>query len=194
MSGQAAAPPQLRRRIVPITALLVVYFLIASNWLHPFLRFTSQTVNSLVIIAGFCLPWAALALVWRLPVKILTRLNVTVILLPFMLYTTFFGFAISKTLIGEDPAALGKVAMDGYRVNLYRIMRGQNSGIAVQQERDLLPGVMLVKRLPGFYPAATAQYQVTGSNELRVSVPAYAPDHPETAKTQTYTLKRFIYF
>jgi hypothetical protein len=185
----------LWRRRATVTMLLALYFLVASNWLHPLLRFSSQNANAIATLLGFSLGWVALAPLWMQQAKVMSRVYLTLMILPFVIYTTMLGYGIARNLGAEDTPVVAKIQMaHGYRVSLYRIALADSSGIAVQQERDLLPGIMAVKRLPGFYPASSATYTVSAPDELSISVPAYAPDRPETAVTLNYSLKPYLYF
>jgi hypothetical protein len=185
-----------------VLGLLVIYALVIANWTWPIIRFTSPTLNALVLLAAFVLPWIALVCATRFP-SLWARGAAMVVLAPLLLYTAFFGFFLVLNLVdlvkdGRDPsfAPLAAVAMDGYRVGLYRTNGGATTsfGVAVRQERQLAPGLLLVRQLHGFYPASEARYEVLARDRIRVSVPEYTPDRPETAESRVYRLNPRVYF
>jgi hypothetical protein len=197
-----SSPPR-RRPIASIGLLLVGFGAIVANWHHEALRFSSPVLNALALLAGLALPIVALVVAasrlagwWRGTALVLLVLPVV--------YSLFAGFLVTFHLAmvidgGTDRSfeALGAVPVEGGRVGVYRTNCGAtcNYGVAVRQEHPLMPGVLLVRRLPGFYPAYKATLEPLGPRAVRVSVPPNGQrSGSDTVRSRVYILQPRVYF
>jgi len=112
-------------------------------------------------------------------------------LVPVMLIT--IPFALGELFFSPASEHLSTVKMDGYRVALYRLNCGAPCSfeIAVNQERTLLPPLMLVRNIYTFDPAEEARYKVIGKDELRVSTLPYDDEYPK-GQIKVFYLKPFF--
>jgi hypothetical protein len=197
-----SSPPR-RRAIAFIGLLLAGFAAVVANWHHEVLRFSLPVLNPLALLAGLTLPIIAV-------VAAASRLSgwwrgTTLLLLVVpVVYSVFAGFVVAFHLAmviddGTDRSfeALGVVPVEGGRVSIYRTNCGAtcNYGVAVRQERSLLPGVLLVRRLPGFYPAYAATVETLGPRTVRVSVPPTGRrSGSDTVRSRVYVVQPHVYF
>jgi hypothetical protein len=158
-------------------AAIVCFAVIQANWHYPVLRLGSASLNHLFLLLSFPLPWLAAGAFLYLP-KVWDRAVATLFLLPALAYSAFFApcTAIDTAITireGYDSGfqPISTVPMGGYRVTIFRTNCGATCsyGIALRQERRLVPGVFLVRRLEGFYPAYDATHRVVGRDSLVVN-------------------------
>ena len=205
ISSLASPSPTLtqRRTLSAIGILFLLFVVGVVNWQQGMLRLTSATLNTLVLLAVLTAPVLALVLVLdRLRGPI--RPALTVLLALPALFGLFWSALVAVHLMslvqhrGRDLSfePVYAAPVTGGRLAIYRTDCGApcSYGIAVRHERPLMSGVLLVRQLPGFYPAAEASVVVEDSQTVHVSVPAYAPDRPSTAQRRTYVLKSGVYF
>ena len=190
------------RPIARIAMLLAGFGAVLANWHYEVLRFSLPALNALALLAGLALPVVALVIAacrlsgwWRGAVTAL-------LLLP-VVYSTFTSVFVTMHLLsvvgdGTDRSfePLGIVPVEGGRVGVYRTNCGAtcNFGVAVRQERPLLPGVLLVRRLSGFYPAAQATFEALGTRTVRVSVPRYDQRDDDRVRSRVYVVRPYVYF
>lgn len=199
-SGQQAGG---RRAVVTFTCLLTGFVAIAANWHYEVLRFSSPTLNALALLGGLGLTVVALVIAVRRFSGWMRASAVGLLLVP-LAYSLFFGGFVTVHLLrllseggvdaGFEP--LGAVPVEQGRVSVYRTNCGATCsfGVAVRHERRLLPGVLLVRRLEGFYPAYQADFEALGPRTIRVSVPAYGRDAADSARSRTYVIDPKVYF
>ena len=173
-----------RRRITLAASLLAVFLLGVWNWDAPVLRLTSPLGNVVVLFGFFLLPWVAVVIIrpmltfggWR---RVAFILAVT----PLLAYSSF-----TAALIGcfelpsavQRPAHLGfdpiqRVILPNSTLVLYLTDCGATCsfGLLLRQERALLPGVLLVRDLGGWYPAEKAKITRGGTMGVRVAIEPY---------------------
>jgi hypothetical protein len=186
---------------------LLVYALFQANCYFPVLRFSNAFANYLIYALTFSLPFLAVIFAIFIPKKWLTRIIAVVLLLPVLPHAAIGGFLVGSTAAETYSKSTDTikehivgVPMDGSTVNIYRFDCGVpcGVGILVYQEKKIFPGVLLVRLLDEFDDVETATYKVMGDNTLRVDVPPMVyQDHPERsfpARSETYHLKRYVYF
>ena len=88
--------------------------------------------------------------------------------------------------------------MLGYRVAAYRENCGApcSFSVEIQQERTLIPPVMLVRHLRSFDEADQVELKVASTDQVRVVATGFNSKDPEHPKQQMdlISLKRFMYF
>jgi hypothetical protein len=191
-----------RRAIASIVLLLAGFSAVVANWRYEVLRFSSPVLNAVALLAGLTLPVVALVIAasrltgwWRGIASALLALPVV--------YGTFASLFVTMHLVwvienGTDRSfeSLGAVPVEGGRVGVYRTDCGATCdyGVAVRQERPLLPGVLLVRRLQGFYPAYQATFQPLGPRTVRVSVSPHGQRNAVTVRSRVYVVQPRVYF
>ena len=158
-------------------AAVLCFTLIQANWIFPVLRFDSAALNHLFLLLAFTLPCLALIALGYFP-SFWQKLVALLVLLPILAYTIILApFAAVETVMtifqGYDSRfqPIGTALMTGYRVTIFRIDCGATCdwGVALRQERQVVPGVLLVRPLDGFYPGYDADYRVVGRDSLLVN-------------------------
>lgn len=171
-----------KRPLAVAVSLVGCLALVHANWFHPVVRFGHPAANQIALLLALTLPWLAILPVALLP-RPWARVVGLVLLLPPLAYSAFFAPFIAMEI--EDTVAHGvdraftpiaTVPMNGYRVRIFRTDCGATCayGIVLRQERQLLPGIYLVRQLEGFYPAEDATYRVLGRDSLQVNGRLYA--------------------
>lgn len=167
---------------------------------HPVLRFASPVVNDVLgFVIGLGLPWLAAIAIFRIG-RLWSKTVAILAVLPLLLYSFIFllgsavtGFAYKD---GHDLSfdRFSETDWRGSIVRLYRTNGGATTdfGVVIRQERTLMPGLLLVRRVDGFYPC----YSVDAtSTELGITI----TDHNSecgglVGQSRDYRLKPFIYF
>jgi hypothetical protein len=169
------------------TALLGIatgIFLVMLNWRSPVLRLEPSYLNNVVFGATCLSPWLVLFLVRpfrHVATRIVLRtmaIAVGVALLPLAV----------GSLAGEVRADLGTINTGRHTVKLYETDCGApcSFGLAVRQERRVIPGLLLVRDIDGFYPAAAPTYVIINQDSIRIDVPPYGGRAP--ARSRGYRL------
>jgi hypothetical protein len=126
---------------------------------HPVLRTSSAGFNEAIgLILGLVLPWVALHPLTRLD-RWWTKAIVFVGFLPLLIYSGFFILVASGARIDRT----GEITWQRTKIAFYRTDGGATTdyGIIVRQERVLLPGILLVRKLDDFYPCYAVHSQAT---------------------------------
>ncbi len=189
------------------TALLIawplaLFVLIQADGLYPVLRLEGAATNQIVGAASFLLPFLALKHALNVPRYTLTKVAVTIALMPLLFASIFAGFvevysASEVLLTGSNPTfeLLARTSMDGYSVAAYRTNCGApcSFGVYLLQERPIFPGVLLVRALDSFDSADGASFEKLGGNRLRVNVRKYSSSHT-AVEAHDFELDPWIYF
>jgi hypothetical protein len=200
----AAVAPWAWTRATKFLGLLLLGLLVVlANAAFPLVRFRNELANVIVGAISLLLPFVAAVFVLMVPFprRSLTAGIAIVLLLLLTLFCTFglfvWSFPISETYrTGVNPEfqQIASVPMDRYSVNIYLTDCGTpcSFGIYILQEKQIFPGVLLVRKLYDFDPAREATYKVLGNNTIRVDVPAY--DERNGAQSVIFRLKPYLYF
>jgi hypothetical protein len=181
-------------------ALSIAACLFVLDLVFPFLRLTSPGLSKVVSYIAVWLPPAAAFSALRLvPFCERKWLRGSLWVVLGLLLTIFVSFGILVEAgklffpFDEIEERVTAKSVDGYQVVVYRYNCGApcSLSLAVYQERTLLPGLNLVRFLDDYDPAAQANLEVIGENEVRVTV---IPYHESPRQSQIFHLKRFIYF
>jgi len=211
-TGAAGVLQRARERpVVTIAVLLGGFLLVQWNFFSPHLRFGSSLANYVALLLFFCLPWLGLRYAFAL--RKWWQITVAVVLLaPVLVYSLLGGIMTIVEVrpvirTGADPgfAPLAKIEMGAYRVVVYQILDGGAVGgeaAEVRQERTLIPGVLLVRRLEVVDNADISTYRTIGPDELRVELSLWGEKpgqkdfeyHQIGSKDSEYHLKSFVYF
>jgi hypothetical protein len=173
----------LRRPLSVGLLALTLFAAIQANWQHPALRFESTLLNHLFLLLAFILPWVAAGAFFFLP-RLWGRVLALLVLAPVLVYSALFALLTADLTAhtvrqGYDIQfqPLSTVPMGNYRVRIFRTDCGVwcEFGIAVRQERRLVPGVLLVRQIDHF-EAYDASYVVVGPDSLRINDRLYVLD------------------
>jgi hypothetical protein len=202
-----APPPNWTRTIKFLGLPLLVFVLVQADSDVPFVRFSNELANLTVGALSFLLPFLTAFFAFVIPRRWLTTVITVVVLLPLLCYSAvgllFEGLSIGDTFrTGADPSfeRIASAPMTGYFVGIYRTNCGApcSYGIYPLQEKQVIPGILLVRALPGFDEADGATFKVIGQDTLQINVPPYVDNyHPWAsipARSKTYRLKPFLYF
>lgn len=164
-----------------------------SGW--PFLRFGSnrlRTFAGLIILSG---PWFAffLTLMSHPFRRSWIRVLLLTTLVPILLLT--LPVALMEVSFWTSDKPISSVEMDGYRVRLYQLDCGAlcDFAVGVDQERVLVPPIMLSQHLYVFDEAIDATVEILGKNELRVRTLPYTEEHPNI-REQVFQMKPRFFF
>jgi len=167
--------------------LLGIFILSILNWMFPVIRFSSHLLNevfflmiciipTLLIINGFIFK--------RISIKIL---NLVLFILP-----SIFFLLLGLITIGMDASLekIDNIDMKYSNVSIYRTNGGATTdfGIVVRQEKNIFPGIILVKNLYSEYHMVDASYQVIDPNTIFITITGQQIDK------KYFSLNRFVYF
>jgi len=184
---------------------MIAFLVVVANDWYPVIRFSDERLNVAVGTAICFMPFVTAIFALFIPRRWLTRIFVIVPLVPLMLVSLFvllLDISISDIdtfRTGLNPAfePIARVPMGGYSVGIYLTNCGAvcSFGIEILQEKQIVPGLLLVRRLEGFEPAIWPVYQVIGKGIIRVDVPRYGVGSDAAlARSRTYYLKPYLYF
>jgi hypothetical protein len=182
-----------------ISFLLCFFALSLLNWgsgflgySGPSLRFDISGLNTFFGLFTLSIPWVVFALLVKSrPFR--TQTLLVLLLIPVILLTIPAGLLEFAFLTADEP--LKTVDMGRYRVGLHLLNCGAPCSfmIAVDQERIVVPPLMLSKRLYVFDPAFDARTEALGKDVLRVTTLPYNDEHPQE-QTQVFHMKPHFFF
>ena len=198
VSTQPESVPNPKAHVVRILSLLALFWLAILNTRFPVLRFTSSQLNFLFIVLICFVPWVVLTMALASPEwkRRRPRITLLVLLVPTLVFTIPVG--VVELFLGGGEEHLTSVEMLGYRVAAYRENCGApcSFSVEIQQERTLIPPVMLVRHLRSFDEADQVELKVASTDQVRVVATGFNSKDPEHPKQQMdlISLKRFMYF
>jgi hypothetical protein len=167
---------------------------------HPVVRFASPVANELFgFVLGLCLPWLTVVAIFRIgrwwskAAAVAALLPLLVYSFVFLLFSTMAGFAYRN---GHD-LSFDRFAETHWKesvVGFYRTNGGATTdfGVVIQQEKVLLPGVLLVRKLDDFSPCGSLDGTAT---DLGITVTDQGSKCSGfSGRRRDYLLKRFVYF
>jgi hypothetical protein len=188
---------------------ILVFGLLQADSCYPVVRFSNDLANFTAGTINLFLPFLAALFALTIPRRWLTSIIVILLLLPLLCFSAlglfWQGMLTSDALrMGQDPAftRVRSVSMGSYSVGVFISNCGApcSFDIDLLQERPIIPGILLVRRLRGFEgaDAREATCQVVGRDTLMISVPGYddkdRPWESVSPRSQVYHLKPFLYF
>jgi len=181
-------------RWIVLSLLLFVAGLL--NWYvgwrgWPYLQFGTNRLRTLAGLVILAIPWFVffLTLILRPFRRAWTRVVLLAILVPIMLAT--LPIAMFGLFLWSPDQPIRSVEMEGYRVRLYQLDCGAlcDFAVGVDQERVLVPPVMLCQHLYVFDEAIDATVEILGKNELRVTT-----NEKPNSRVQEFQLKPHFFF
>lgn len=182
-----------------ILSLLGFFVLSLVNWgpglfgyPGPMLRFDIPLLNTLFSLLVLSIPWIVFILLVKTR-AFRAQTPVVLLLIPMLVLTLLLALVTVGFSGSDEP--LKSIDMNGYRVGLHLLNCGAPCSfmIAVDQERVLLPHMILSKRLYVFDPAFDARAEVLGKNVVQVTTVPYNDAHPDQ-QTQVFRMKPHFFF
>lgn len=197
--------PQRWTRAAKFVGLpLAGFALLQFDSVYPFVRFSNELANVFVGTTSYLLPFVAMIFALIIPRHWWSKVIITLVLLPLSLLCLMVCLLGSPTIgdilrtgVNGEFELINRASMGGYSVGIYRTNCGATCsfGIYPLQEKQIIPGVLLVRALGGFYPADNAAFKILGKDALLLQVPEYFDGEVRTpARERVYHLKRFLYF
>jgi hypothetical protein len=177
-------------------ATVVLYW----QFRHPVVRTSSTLVNEgLGLFLALGLPWLALLSLTRLK-RWWGNAIVIAGIFPLLFYSGLVFFVAMMQLgamkNGRDLSfePLSERQWNGSHVRFYRTNGGATTdyGLVIRQERAILPGVLLVRRLDDFYPCYSVDAREIDEGVQVEDAHGSCPGFSQ--RPQKYRLKRFVYF
>ncbi len=176
-------------------AILAAYLGLLANAVVGVLRLASPLASAEAMLWGQSLPivLVLLAVVMRRGVD---KFLGAMLAFPLLMLSLVLGFFCRETVsdirrTGSDPSfkPIDSIAVRHSRIVLYRGNGGATTpfSVVLRQEKLLIPGVLLVRRVRTVSPASEAEVTVLGDDRIRFVVASYARD-------ETLTVKRWVYF
>jgi hypothetical protein len=180
-----------------LLSLLIYYFLFAlfvSNLRHPALSFTIESLNTVCFVVAAFLPAAGAIAILRLASTCTPKWIRVAIQIPsalWVLVTVLIGFLLLAGGASSRIVFRSRLLTPSYTVTAY----ADEDGIEIYQERILLPGIALVRRLDSIPNADQPKIESVGKNHARVTIIVYEEKTSETREdARLYDLKPFVYF
>jgi hypothetical protein len=166
---------------------LGAYGTLMANWFIEILRLTSPSTNYTVMEVALWMPAVLVVLAffregWD------GKIVGAVFALPLVALSLVLALVEGVTgMTSFEP--IDSIPLAHSRITVYRTNGGATTayGIVLRQEKVLVRGLMLVKRIRVVYPASEAKVSVTGENTVRLVVASYGTD-------ETLTVRRWVYF
>jgi hypothetical protein len=157
----------------------------------PMLRFDIPVLNKLFSLFVLSVPWIVFVLLVKTR-AFRSQTPVVLLLIPVLILTLPLAF-LDVGFSSDEPVKT--IDLNGYRVGLHLLNCGAPCSfmIAVDQERVLIPHVILSERLYIFDPAFDARAEVLGKNVLQVTTLPYNDEHPDQ-QTQVFRMKPHFFF
>jgi len=174
-----------------IVICLCLFVSLQLNSWFPVLRFNSRAINEFAYLASWCLPWVAFALAFFLR-KTLARWATCILLVPLLL-GSFLAVILMAITAGTSFEPIHQLNVGSSSIVVYRLDGGATTdfGLLARQERQIIPGLYLVRNLETFYPAYSASCETTSPETALIKVAPYEDRGPLEKK---YTIARFVYF
>lgn len=183
-----------------VSWLLLIFMAGVLNWYAgrsgwPYLRFGRARLNAIGGLAIMSMPWFAFLLMtlshsfrrtWR-------RIVLLTILGTLMLATIPATLLELPLWLADTP--IRSVEMHGYRITLYQLECGVlcDFAVSVDQERVLVPPILVSQRLYIFDVAVDATIEVLGKNELLVRTLPLTDEDPNI-RVQKFQIKPHFFF
>lgn len=199
-SGLQTEPTHVWRQPVRRIFLLSALFILGYICTRIF-EFSQPLLNYLFVLLVMSLPFFAIYPIRRL--SKLAKIAGYVIVSPLLLIEIFLllGFVAcgspevhhyrADSCVQEEQ----HLEQDGYSVHLLHDCGGGatvDNSQWIEQRKEVVPGLFLVKTVDEFYGAARAEMSFTGENQLFLR--RYQGETPEGIEDHVYPLKSHVYF
>jgi hypothetical protein len=164
---------------------LLAFYLLELGGCDPALRFTDERANSIGAYLTLLLPSLSVYFAIRIPRDDRIKAVLALLVLPIAGLAILIG-GLGILLVGSTP--IQRVQMNGYIIHIAETDCGAPCpfGIIVWQEKEILPGISLVRRLWSFEPTDVASCTPIGKDTVLIRIPeekdAGTDNHPAQSK------------
>lgn len=184
----------LRRNFLSVLTACVLFVLFVLNLRYPIVRFTVETFNIVCFVVAVFLPAFAAIGVLRLSSACTQKwIGVAIQTMSALLVVVTVLFGIFALVFGANGWRVfrARLLTPSFTVTAY----ADGDGIEVYQERILLPGIALVRRLDSVSDADQPKVESVDKGHARVTLTIYEHQTSRTHEDiRLYDLKPFIYF
>jgi len=179
---------------VGIIILVATYAAIMLNVWFEVLRFTSEYANAVSFLLAQSLPFLALILCLWLGCRCKHRAILLLLLLLTTVSMLFGCLAFAGLKLGflgteADFEKIHSTTTGTAEVAVYRTNGGATTsyGVIVRHQKQILPRLLLVRRLLAAYPAVDASVVILKNNAVQITL-----DEPSPTPPLTFRLRRFV--
>ncbi len=190
---RAIADLRSEQKIGLAIVLVIAYVLGFVNLRLPTVRFSAPLLNTAFFASLQLIPLALLMIAFSVP-HWWTRRLLTVLLLPFVVLSGFFGSCSAfeaTSILARGSGSFERLERFPIRrgwISIYRTNGGAMTsfGIVARQECELISGLLNVRHIWSQYPAFEAKVEVRPTNRVQFSTPAYGDrrPHPMTQEVE----------
>lgn len=160
--------------------LLMLYIIAIINYVYPVIRFDSRLLNNIFVIFVLLIPIGLMIKGFSFKSPVAKILNILIWVIPCIL-----GILISIMIVPFSANAfepIKSLSLDHSDIVAYRTNGGAATsfGIQVRQEKDIIPGIKLVKTVYSQYHKDNVNMIKTGENSFEIE------GNPETVKRNVY--------
>lgn len=159
--------------------LIVLYIIAIINFVYPVIRFDSRLLNNIFVIFVLLIPTVLMIKGFFFRSLVVKILNTLIWVIPCILGILLMPFIIAP--IGFEQ--IKSLSLENSDIVAYRTNGGATTsfGILVRQEKNIIPGIKLVKRIYGQDHKDNVNMTKTGENSFQI-------------EGNTETVKRNVYF
>lgn len=162
-------------------SLIMLYILAIINYFHPVIRFDSRLLNNALMILVLLIPVGLMIQGFFFKSVVGKTLNTLIWIIPCLV-----GILISIMIVPFSARAfepIKSINLDHSDIVAYRTNGGATTsfGIQVRQEKDIFPGIKLVKTVYSQYRKDNVDMIKTGENSFKI-------------EGNQKTVKRNVYF
>lgn len=169
-------------------ALIIIFLLSFLNSVIPVLRFENIKFNYyyfLIIVIAIPVLLLLNGLKFSKTPKIINSLILLIPILLSIIFTIFIYYDLKLIKDDYDPSfeKIKSFQFDNNFVNVYRTNGGATTdfGIIVRNEREIFPGILLVKKLYSEYHRYKIEAKKIGNNTIQI-------------ENEKYKVNNFVYF
>lgn len=184
----------LRRKILILLSACALFVLFVLNLRYPVLSFTFEPLNDASFVAAAFLPAFVAFGILRLSSACTRKwIRAAIQTLSALLVIGTVLFGIIALVVGANSRLIIRTRL---RTNAYAVTAYvDGDGIEVYQEKALLPGIALVRRLDFIPDADSPNIESIDKDHARVTLTIYEEERPKTREdVRVYDLKPFVYF
>lgn len=182
-----------KRVLKSFSLLFLIYVFFMLNWWFEVFRLKYPPSNYIFFLAVLAIPFILMALSFWFP-KWWMKIVGVLVMLPFIINSFQWGsltlLVLPDVIKSGDHVFWRKTQtlhMPYYEVSIYEY----DYSVTVRQEKEIFPGVLLVRDI--HHNASFINVDVVDENQIKIEIPEWHNGSIET-RTETITLKRFVYF
>lgn len=162
-----------KKALIFYLVLVLIYILGLLNFFFPKLRFQYPLANQIFMLFLLFIPWILVVNGFLFKRLLLKILNLIFLIIPCLIALPFAFFIIVGIVTSSYQNAfmpIHHLNLKSFSVTAYRTNGGATTayGIVVQQEKKILPGVLLVKKLYKEYPGEDILIKRISDNVIEI--------------------------